>query len=154
MRRVIMTVLLGFLTASAGAWVCAKDGWIAEDWLATWRAASGSIGTWTGTSGNGCCTWGTGQTSTWSVTATVGNHGSQTVTGESRCSSTSGAWANNGNPSTNSGTNCWCKMTSPRAGSWVFDYGGGSTSYCQFNCALNCASNVRYDSGFRGAALK
>ena len=141
-----------FLTASAGAWVCAKNEWIAkdiEDWLAAWRAAVDYVGKWPS-----CCTWGEGQTSTWSVTASVGNYGQQTVSGESRCSSTNGTYANPGNPSTTNGEYCWCKMTSPRAGSWIF-YGYWSHAlYCSIYCADYCAYVVLHYSDFRGAVLK
>ena len=140
--------------ASAGAWVCAKDGWRTEDWLAAWRDEPGKIGTWIGFSGHGCCTWGEGQTSAWSITGTVGNHGSQTVAGESRCSNTSGTHANPGNPSTTNGQYCWCKMTSPREGSWFFHYPGVSSSNCSEYCASNCVANIHNTQRVRKAFLK
>jgi len=115
-------------------------------WLAAWRSHSGTLP-------SSSSKYEHYQTP-WSVTASVGNYGSQTVSGESLCSSTDGGSLGIiDNPSTTDGRYCWCKMTSPRAGSWVFRFGGSNASHCSSDCASNCATYVRFISEFRRAAL-
>ena len=77
------------------------------------------------------------------------------VSGISACSSTSGTSANaiSGNPSTTDGRFCWCKMTAPRAGRWVFHADSGLAGNCAEGCAFGCANYVRYDSSVRAAVL-
>jgi hypothetical protein len=77
------------------------------------------------------------------------------VRGASLCASTNGTLARRGNPS-GSGQYCWCRMTAPRVGAWVFAYNYSLTSYsnCSESCASGgCAGNLRADADFRAAVL-
>jgi hypothetical protein len=46
-------------------------------------------------------------------------------------------------PSWGWGLNCWCRMTEPVVGSWVFRNSFPNQLECQINCALGCATCVR-----------
>lgn len=48
---------------------------------------------------------------------------------------------------------CWCKLTSPAASSWVFDYSSDDSAGCALNCANFCAGSVRSNARFRGAVF-
>jgi len=117
------------------------------EWLSKWISANGTLTNSTVSDGN----------STWSVTANQGGTGTQTVTGVSRCSDTGGTNAVKGNPSETSGGSCWCKMTTPRAGAWVYysAFNGvlGPASACGMACSSACANHVQSNSNFRAAVL-
>jgi len=149
MKKIIIAALF---SVGAFAWVCAKDRWeTIEDWLAAWMAAFDEIAPWPS-----CCKYEYNKTP-WSVTATVGSHGAQTVSGEAACIGSSGNSSTQPGSAVLNGVNCWCRMTSPRSGSWVFlydDYGASNCSrYCAFVCAL-CVRDGSNDSCSRGAVLK
>ena len=74
-----------------------------------------------------------------------------TVRGISACTNTSGSYgvANANLDVSESGLNCWCKMTSPAVSLWVFHYSYGSTSACASNCTSICGRYVQSDSAFR-----
>ena len=83
-----------------------------------------------------------------------------TVTGISTCSSTSGTYPSASKPipgdypSAINGSNCWCKMITPRVGAWVFLYTFGSSApSCATYCAHYCANFVWDYSDFRAAVL-
>jgi hypothetical protein len=48
---------------------------------------------------------------------------------------------------------CWCRMTTPRVGAWVFLGVGLSASNCSTGCANDCADSVRDYRGFRAAVV-
>ena len=45
---------------------------------------------------------------------------------------------------------CWCKMTGPLSGRWVYKYSSGQSS-CQSECPFYCENGVRTDAVFREA---
>jgi len=72
------------------------------------------------------------QAATWSVSASVGGAGNQTVSGTGWCG------ANASSPPTSnlsSGGYCWCRMTAPRLGQWVYL---NAISNCASSCAAAC----------------
>jgi hypothetical protein len=80
------------------------------------------------------------------------------VNGYGFCSDTSGTYAQTGNPklyySSDSVTkNCWCRMTTPAIGPWVFRHAHGSGADCHTGCALGCAYDVAGNASFRAAVL-
>ncbi|MCL2018003.1 MAG: hypothetical protein FWG80_04525, partial [Alphaproteobacteria bacterium] len=89
----------------------------------------------------------------WKLTNCTGSNVSE-FSGTSLCSSTSGSYANIGNPVADSGSNCWCKITSipgfsVASSAWVITDGIGDPSYCAKGCAGDCAGSAQGDSGFR-----
>ena len=107
----------------------------------------------------------------WSVTWTSGTT-QGTMGGIASCNNVPGDnsdWANNPSilpansnlaSTSTTGRYCWCKPTSwtPSGGdeqslsaAWVFDVDNDDAGNCAIYCALGCADNVRYLSGFRGA---
>ena len=135
------------ITALQARVVALENAALIDVWVSAWRGHNGTLtnGTRVPTSGNGAREW--------SVTANVGGTGTHTASGDAWCGTSSTA-----PPSAHSasGTNCWCRMTGPRAGSWVLQYGPGTASSCAAFCASNCSFCVLNGSGFsctRGAVL-
>ena len=83
------------------------------------------------------------------------NNTACSVSGMVMCSTESGTsgTAIAGSPSIWNGINCWCAMTSPRAGRWVFMHAYGTAADCAINCAFYCGSRVRSFSTYRAAIL-
>jgi len=83
------------------------------------------------------------------------NNPTCSVSGISACSTTSGTFgtAIDGSPSTDDGSRCWCMMTAPRGGRWVFDNVIGATAGCAQLCAYFCAFYVQHNTSFRAAVL-
>jgi len=102
-------------------------------WLNAWRIYSGGLP-------DGSIIPAFGDASkTWSVTANFpdGNH---TVSGDGWCGPSKTL------PPTSInfvGTACWCRMTSPHGGPWVFDldyydWDGRNAEHCAVFCAHHC----------------
>jgi len=111
-------------------------------WLNAWRGHSGTLPS--------SSQVGAANSTTWSVTANVGAFGSQTVNGQAACTAGSAPTS-----ATLNGTSCWCRMSGPFAGSWVFAW-SYTASFCAHSCASNCAYCVRngsVNSCTRGAVL-
>ncbi|MCL2017844.1 MAG: hypothetical protein FWG80_03695 [Alphaproteobacteria bacterium] len=90
----------------------------------------------------------------WKVGSCTGSNVSE-FSGTSLCSSTSGGYANIGNPVADSGSNCWCKLTSipgfsVASSAWVFRGDLGAIS-CAYRCAYDCAYAAQTVSNFRSA---
>jgi len=135
------------ITALQARVVALENAALIDVWVSAWRGHNGTLtnGTRVPTSGNGAREW--------SVTANVGGSGTHTASGDAWCGTSSTA-----PPSAHSasGTNCWCRMTGPRAGSWVFDWTSFTASNCANNCANACSScvlNGSNNSCSRGAVL-
>ncbi|MCL2017749.1 MAG: hypothetical protein FWG80_03200, partial [Alphaproteobacteria bacterium] len=93
--------------------------------------------------------------SDWRVASCTGSNVSE-FSGTSLCSSTNGSYPNFGNPVADSGSNCWCKLTSipgfsVASSAWVFTGDVGDPSNCANTCAYYCAINAQFSSGFRSA---
>ncbi|MCL2017852.1 MAG: hypothetical protein FWG80_03735 [Alphaproteobacteria bacterium] len=91
----------------------------------------------------------------WRVGSCTGSNVSE-FSGTSLCSNTTGSYPNFGNPVADSGSNCWCKLTSipgfsVASSAWVFAYGHGDPSYCAYDCAGDCAIRAQLHSVFRSA---
>jgi hypothetical protein len=70
------------------------------------------------------------------------------------CSTTNGGAAGTkGNPSMSEDNYCWCKMTGPLAGPWVFRGPDNSHAACLAYCAMNCAESIQSNSIIRTAVL-
>jgi hypothetical protein len=95
---------------------------------------TGASGTWTMVSADTTCNQVRGE-------GLCANGGTTTTTGE------------RGTPGGSGGRHCWCRMTAPRVGAWVFRISDGSASNCSANCAYNCAGNLRSNGNFRAAVL-
>ncbi|MCL2018021.1 MAG: hypothetical protein FWG80_04615 [Alphaproteobacteria bacterium] len=89
----------------------------------------------------------------WRIGSCTGSNVSE-FSGMSLCSSTSGVQSNIGNPVADSGSNCWCKLTSIPgysvvSSTWVFSYGNIAPSHCAAGCANDCAYVAQVTSDFR-----
>jgi len=145
MKKIVVAAFFGLLSVPAMAWVCAKDGWDMA-WLDAWIAHSDTL-----PSSSYNVPY---NQPDWSVTANVSNTGVQTVSGTSVCATNSGTYAQTGTPGGSGGTNCWCRMTSPRAGSWVFRGDYDDASFCADACTEDCLGAIAYGvDDFRTAIL-
>ena len=129
-------LIVMFLTSSAGAWVCTKDGWEIEHWIAAWKNHSEILPNYS--SPNYGATNPVTSPGPFSVTSDLGGLGMQTVEGQAWCSANSST-----EPTTVIVTgwipSCWCRRTSPKGiGPWVFLNGDGGSSSCT-HCANFCA---------------
>ncbi|MCL2017769.1 MAG: hypothetical protein FWG80_03300 [Alphaproteobacteria bacterium] len=91
----------------------------------------------------------------WRVGSCTGSNVSE-FSGTSLCSSTDGTYLNIGNPVADSGSRCWCKLTSipgfsVASSAWVFMLSHGFPSNCANSCASTCALNAQSGSDFRSA---
>jgi hypothetical protein len=80
------------------------------------------------------------------------------ISGQGFCSDTSGTHAQTGNPklygtSESVTVNCWCRMTTPALGLWVFRATYASHANCAGYCATDCAGRVSHEANFRAAVL-
>ena len=125
-----MTSFLAIATTPADARICERD------WLSVWRNANGELHGTTWLEGNGIAYNRGSQTGAWAVTANQNNTGYQTVNGMSNCTSSAATspWV-----ISTDGANCWCKMTGPRVGLWVFAFTYSTTANCANGCARHCA---------------
>ena len=141
MKKVLLFVLLTFYTFDLYALKLCKISCSYASQLDTWRTASGTIGTYTSTSGPSGNFW------TLSVTSSP----TGAVVGQSGCFSS-------GSSATGSGQYCWCRMTGVNMGSgdnplcvggWVFLYSGND---CALDCANGCGSCAQ--SGSSGSCSR
>ena len=111
-------------------------------WLDAWKAIEESDAEDSGTLPSSSSDYDDYETP-WTVTAAVAPFGQQTLKGESACIETT---SNNTTKPTDAildGVNCWCRMTSPRVGSWVFNYTNSTASACASGCANDCSNCVQ-----------
>jgi hypothetical protein len=94
--------------------------------------------------------YGSGASAAWGMVS--GDSTCNQVKGGSICAANKGTYATRGTP-TGSGKNCWCRMTEPREGAWVFKFGYDTASYCSTYCAYACADDIKNKAGFRAAVL-
>jgi hypothetical protein len=127
-------------SGSHAAKVCVADG-VVQNLYNDWDGSNCSFTNYS---------YGEGLSATWSM-ASADTKCNQ-VMGVSLCSLNSGTFAQRGTP-TESGQYCWCRMTAPRVGAWVFGDDIGSASNCSANCAAHCAFYVRNNAAFRAAVL-
>ena len=90
---------------------------------------------------------------TWKATFSYG-----TVSGVASCNNTAGSSNSTAHPEYNStftqattGTQCWCRMTSPVRSAWVYDGPKDNAATCETNCAYNCTYYVNNSASFRTA---
>ncbi|MDR1071409.1 MAG: hypothetical protein LBL21_02080 [Rickettsiales bacterium] len=88
----------------------------------------------------------------WQATANTAGAGDFIISGLGVCSTSAGTPAVKGNPSMEGGIYCWCKMTSPRVGAWVFRVSLGSNAECNSQCAMYC-DHLYFNAAFREAIL-
>ena len=92
----------------------------------------------------------------WTSTCTT-NGVSTPIKGIGICSSTNGgakgatATELEVSSATDKNLHCWCRMISPAASRWVFNYSETVAAYCARYCTDSCALNVREDASFRSA---
>jgi len=85
----------------------------------------------------------------WTVTSDFGGAGTRTISGDAWCH-TSNTGAGPAAHST-AGINCWCRMTLPNQGKWLYlyDYSGMNPvpppSHCGMWCAHDCGRLARGD---------
>ncbi len=97
--------------------------------------------------------YGLTENGTWGTTLYTGDK----VTGIASCNSTPGS--TKGETTTeefsqsSEGKYCWCKMTSPSASLWVFNFAYSSSSDCAGRCAEGCGGSVRLYSTFRSGVF-
>ncbi|MCL2018051.1 MAG: hypothetical protein FWG80_04765 [Alphaproteobacteria bacterium] len=89
----------------------------------------------------------------WKLTNCTGSNVSE-FSGTSLCSGTSGSYANIGNPVADSGSNCWCKITSipgftVASSAWVFRSEFSALSLCTDFCASSCAVSASSEQTYR-----
>jgi hypothetical protein len=115
--------------------------------ISAWDGSNCSFSSYTYSRGTKSGTW--GETSSDSTC--------NQVRGESLCTTTNGTVAQRGTPSmsdnSDSDVYCWCRMTAPRVGAWVFGNVYDSASPCSSGCAIRCADFVRLGTVFRAAVL-
>jgi hypothetical protein len=76
------------------------------------------------------------------------------VSGEGVCATNNGVSGKKGGaPTGDDGRYCYCRMTAPREGTWVFLSAFGSATNCSSYCANDCANDVQGDANFRAAVL-
>ena len=146
MQRIILSVFMIFLTTAAPAWVCISNSFSWDnDWLSAWRNHNGWLpnGSMVGSSAG-----------PWSVSSDLSSPSNRTVYGDGWCGSHNqeappGAVIDEmgGDPGS-----CWCRMTAPIFGAWVFlgNWHGGVQ--CSELCASDCAECVI--TGDRGSCTR
>ena len=121
-----MTIFLTIITTVASAQTVS----ICQHWIDGWRVAGGSLpgGSRVPTTSNA--------SRVWSVTATT-PVGSRTINGQ--------AWCHNVSTGTGplehntAGVHCWCRITNPYVGPWVFLFTDSTAAICAINCANDCS---------------
>jgi hypothetical protein len=141
LRTLVLGTAILATSGSYAAKVCVADGVvnnIYNSWdgsncsFTNYSYVNGTSGTWTMGSADTAC---------------------NQVRGESQCATNEGVYAVRGTPAGTSGQYCWCRMTEPRVGAWVFRNDYDSASYCSTDCAGNCADYVRSNADLRAAVL-
>jgi hypothetical protein len=89
--------------------------------------------------------WGAG----WQMTDDVGH----SAAGHGFCSTSFGTYTFAGNPVKNYGYYCWCRMTKPKIGRWVFQHAYESDELCHAYCAMNCGDHISRIAAFRKSVL-
>jgi len=128
MRSVIVVALLAALPLSLPANMTA-----CQHWFGNWVLHSGGLPGASSTHNRG-----NANVRTFSVTSNIGGT-SRTVNGVGWC----GGSTTPPTSATQSGSNCWCRVTSPITSRWVFESTHSSNARCAGNCSDHCASCVR-----------
>jgi len=123
---------LGLFISAAPAWVCMNVSGMT--WLERWIVHDGQL------PNDDAADYPSSQT--WFVSADFGeDDGQRIVKGEVRChDSNIGPGPSSHNPN---GNFCWCRMTSPKLGRWVYLYNHGSVHCSQGGCSNLCGHCVR-----------
>ena len=77
----------------------------------------------------------------------------QKVAGMAMCSTTNGVINIAGNPSMEAGPGCWCQMTDPVIGRWIFGHWYATNIDCWSRCTTHCSGTVFHNVTFRNAVL-
>ena len=92
----------------------------------------------------------------WTVSWDANNPDSQKVMGLAMCSVTTGTRGQRGNPDqtwSSAVMSCWCRMTYPRVGAWIFHATHSTHHNCRHFCTTDCQVAIMYLPASRAAIL-
>ena len=133
MKKYITFVIIVLFAGTASGWVCRSEHWLIDWMLYPGFLPNSTPDPPTSVIGN----------PNWSVFANLGG-GVQTMYGDGWCG------PSNINPPSSAGTvhtsapYCWCRMTAPKTGKWIFLYGEGLSlkNDCPGLCSYDCVRCV------------
>ena len=135
--KIVFTIFLLFTTTAPANMTACAD-W--TYWLPRWASHIGTLPNALFTTNN--------TTRIWSVTANLGG-GATTVSGVGWCStSASTSLPPSGHVPT--GRACWCRITEPRLGPWIFLVDYSNTFQCEINCPNLCSARCIITGTDRG----